>query len=243
MQYGETKALFWYVAIHLRKKTMPYWTIDKSKAWSPAYWIACCATTAVITNIMESLPSHQASDTGAFHAGLCLYTTPCFDNIRWLSRLSMSSTLPLDAETIVDDTFKHKAVLSAEVRIEAERRLRKKLDYRLMPTIVVICMMNYIDVRDDFIFPLILCYLLLPTILASRDHSREIKGPSVRPGFDRYTFSWRQNFSHFQPRCAIWHCDRHPLCLVLPCANSVKYGRLYYTKLLPFLIDHIFVRF
>ena len=76
----------------------------------------------------------------------------------------MSSTLPLDhdgmedkpssldAGTIVDDTFKHKTALSAEVRIEAERRLRKKLDYRLMPTIVVICMMNYIDVRDNFIF-------------------------------------------------------------------------------------------
>ena len=34
-----------------------------------------------------------------------------------------------------------------EVRQSAERRLLRKLDFRLLPTIVVIYLMNYVDVR------------------------------------------------------------------------------------------------
>ena len=34
-----------------------------------------------------------------------------------------------------------------EVRQTAERRLLRKLDFRLLPTIVVIYLMNYVDVR------------------------------------------------------------------------------------------------
>ncbi|KAL4073463.1 major facilitator superfamily domain-containing protein [Scleroderma citrinum] len=44
-----------------------------------------------------------------------------------------------------DDKLEYDNDLRPEVRSEAERKLRRKLDCRLMPTIVVICMMNYID--------------------------------------------------------------------------------------------------
>lgn len=37
-------------------------------------------------------------------------------------------------------------LLSAEARPEAERRLVRQLDLRLMPTIIIIFIMNYIDV-------------------------------------------------------------------------------------------------
>ena len=38
-------------------------------------------------------------------------------------------------------------LLEDDKRVAAERRLVKKLDHRLLPTIVVIYIMNYIDVR------------------------------------------------------------------------------------------------
>ena len=46
----------------------------------------------------------------------------------------------------------HDAVLlqvGNEQRASAERRLVKKLDYRLLPTVVVIYIMNFIDVRQS----------------------------------------------------------------------------------------------
>ena len=39
-------------------------------------------------------------------------------------------------------------LLENDIRASAERRLVKKLDYRLLPTIVLIYIMNYIDVRQ-----------------------------------------------------------------------------------------------
>ena len=39
-------------------------------------------------------------------------------------------------------------LLETDKRVSAERQLVKKLDYRLLPTIVVIYIMNYIDVRQ-----------------------------------------------------------------------------------------------
>ena len=39
-------------------------------------------------------------------------------------------------------------LLENDKRAAAERRLVKKLDHRLLPTIVVIFIMNYIDVRQ-----------------------------------------------------------------------------------------------
>ena len=39
-------------------------------------------------------------------------------------------------------------LLEANKRASAERRLVKKLDHRLLPTVVVIYIMNYIDVRQ-----------------------------------------------------------------------------------------------
>ena len=37
-------------------------------------------------------------------------------------------------------------LLSPEVRVDAERHLVRKLDMRLLPTIILIYIMNYIDV-------------------------------------------------------------------------------------------------
>ena len=39
-------------------------------------------------------------------------------------------------------------LLEDDKRASAERRLVKKLDHRLLPTVVVIYIMNYIDVRQ-----------------------------------------------------------------------------------------------
>ena len=39
-------------------------------------------------------------------------------------------------------------LLATDVRPAAERRLVRMLDMRLLPTIIVIFIMNYIDVRD-----------------------------------------------------------------------------------------------
>ena len=44
-------------------------------------------------------------------------------------------------------------LLEDDRRASAERRLVKKLDQRLLPTIVVIYIMNYIDVRQPHCIP------------------------------------------------------------------------------------------
>ena len=46
-----------------------------------------------------------------------------------------------------DDESSYSAILDAENRKTAERKLVRKLDSRLLPTIVLIYIMNYIDVR------------------------------------------------------------------------------------------------
>ena len=40
-------------------------------------------------------------------------------------------------------------LLENDKRVSAERRLVKKLDHRLLPTIIVIYIMNFIDVRQS----------------------------------------------------------------------------------------------
>jgi hypothetical protein len=47
-----------------------------------------------------------------------------------------------------DDGVQVTVLLENDKRASAERRLVKKLDHRLLPTIVVIYIMNYIDVRQ-----------------------------------------------------------------------------------------------
>ena len=41
-------------------------------------------------------------------------------------------------------------LLENDKRASAERRLVKKLDHRLLPTIIVIYIMNFIDVRQPY---------------------------------------------------------------------------------------------
>ena len=52
-------------------------------------------------------------------------------------------------ETGSHDSNDDGILLEANKRASAERRLVKKLDHRLLPTIVVIYIMNYIDVRQS----------------------------------------------------------------------------------------------
>jgi hypothetical protein len=52
-------------------------------------------------------------------------------------------------ETGSHDSNDDGALLEDDKRVSAERRLVKKIDYRLLPTIVVIYIMNYIDVRQS----------------------------------------------------------------------------------------------
>jgi hypothetical protein len=51
-------------------------------------------------------------------------------------------------ETGLHDPNEDGVLLESDKRASAERRLVKKLDYRLLPTIVMIYIMNYIDVRQ-----------------------------------------------------------------------------------------------
>ena len=51
-----------------------------------------------------------------------------------------------EATLIVVDGAAEHAILCPESRSKAERRLKRKLDARLMSTVVAICLMNYIDV-------------------------------------------------------------------------------------------------
>ena len=51
-------------------------------------------------------------------------------------------------ETGLDDPNDDGVLLENDKRASAERRLVKKLDYRLLPTIVVIFIMNFVDVRQ-----------------------------------------------------------------------------------------------
>ena len=53
-----------------------------------------------------------------------------------------------DKETGSHDSNDDGVLLEDDKRASAERRLVKKLDHRLLPTIVVIYIMNYIDVRQ-----------------------------------------------------------------------------------------------
>ena len=50
-------------------------------------------------------------------------------------------------ETGSHDSNDDSVLLENNIRASAERRLVKKLDHRLLPTIVVINIMNFIDVR------------------------------------------------------------------------------------------------
>ena len=52
----------------------------------------------------------------------------------------------------VDTKLPDGELLEPEVRARAERRLVRTLDMRLLPTIIVIFIMNYIDVSAGFSF-------------------------------------------------------------------------------------------
>ena len=54
-----------------------------------------------------------------------------------------------DKETTSHDSNDDGVLLEGNKRVSAERRLVKKLDHRLLPTVVVIYIMNYIDVRQS----------------------------------------------------------------------------------------------
>ncbi|KAG9312027.1 major facilitator superfamily domain-containing protein [Chiua virens] len=66
-------------------------------------------------------------------------------------RFSLSPIMPIEYEKKHDSYVEHSAVVSdnivqeVEARQAAERRLVRKLDFRLLPTIVIIFLMNYID--------------------------------------------------------------------------------------------------
>ena len=53
-----------------------------------------------------------------------------------------------DMKTGSHDSNDDGVLLEDDKRASAERQLVKKLDHRLLPTIVVIFIMNYIDVRQ-----------------------------------------------------------------------------------------------
>ncbi len=65
-----------------------------------------------------------------------------------------SSTPPSPSESVTQESFDGQ-LLAQDVRPAAERRLVRMLDMRLLPTIILIYIMNYIDVSD---FPVIVLH-------------------------------------------------------------------------------------
>lgn len=53
-----------------------------------------------------------------------------------------------NGKDIQDDTSSSDAIMDVEARKIAERKLVRKLDMRLVSTIILIFIMNYIDVRS-----------------------------------------------------------------------------------------------
>jgi hypothetical protein len=51
-----------------------------------------------------------------------------------------------DTNFVATEDHDEEYIMHPEIRQAAERRLVRKLDFRLLPTIVVIFIMNYIDV-------------------------------------------------------------------------------------------------
>ena len=76
-------------------------------------------------------------------------TTEKIENEDTLTESKQDAPSPHDKleETRSRDSISScKSILEAENRILAERKLVRKLDFRLLPTIVLIFIMNFIDV-------------------------------------------------------------------------------------------------
>jgi hypothetical protein len=65
-------------------------------------------------------------------------------------------------ENVIDDDFK---LLTADARQAGERALVRKLDRRLMPTIIFIYLLNYIDVRNHPFVNLIVLTCIMHSVL------------------------------------------------------------------------------
>lgn len=87
-----------------------------------------------------------------------------------------------------DDTSSSDAIMDVEARRTAERKLVRKLDMRLVSTIILIFIMNYIDVRSVRIPRWSLTHATDWKLLADGCHHRSSEGNRARSRIDR--FEW-----------------------------------------------------
>lgn len=117
-------------------------------------------------------------------------TTEKIENLDTLTESKQDAPSPHDKleETRSRDSISScKSILEAENRILAERKLVRKLDFRLLPTIVLIFIMNFIDVACSM-----WCNKPLwssDTVhLENRSHNGAFEGVGSRPRSNGYVF-------------------------------------------------------
>lgn len=69
----------------------------------------------------------------------CLYLTTMTNSVEEKKRESYEENIGAEGDGYI---------LDSEIRLTAEKKLVRKLDFRLLPTIVIIFIMNYIDVSE-----------------------------------------------------------------------------------------------
>jgi hypothetical protein len=116
-------------------------------------------------------------------------------------------------------------LLENDQRASAERRLVKKLDHRLLPTIVVIYIMNYIDVRQPHWVQWFVCLWI--SIQRSAVTSARLSGleqdlhltGECQDIYKEYTYVY-PSFGSNTVLC----CTGDLICSILSSSDSLKYG-------------------
>lgn len=120
--------------------------------------------------------------------------------------------------------------LLGPLRKSAEKRLVRKLDLRLLPIIIAIYVLNYIDVRFA---PIILfngdihCRF---DCLAYCSHCSSTERFRARPGSYRFLMSLTLYVDFgltLRHRYQVQRCSRGVICDLLSRANSIQYGEFF----------------
>lgn len=119
------------------------------------------------------------------------------------------------------DDMKDGELLAADIRPAAERSLVRRMDMRLLPTIVLIFIMNYIDVSS--LLHLNLSFLTFASKRTAVTAAR-LKGleTDLRLTGKAFLVMRRSNLTVVR-RYAVRHCACRALCVIRSRSNSVQY--------------------
>lgn len=147
------------------------------------------------------------------------------------------STIPISAGSLDGE------LLGCDKRPSAERKLVRMLDMRLLPTIILISIMNYIDVRlscslishalSTYIANVTLFPLMKPVHVPSQRlalTAARLKGLEQDLGLSGDEYSASATILHVSWQIAALHRysirdrTRHSLCLLHPCEHPLQHG-------------------